>query len=148
MLTSPCFHPESNHVLRFPHRSTMHAHRLKATRKIALGLAATSGFSTLRDQHGINEIDLSELKTIKKLGEERSEVSLKHALLHNGYWSACIRGVKSLSYELQARVHSRWLSCATTLQALKHRRACPRLPTQWQRWKVETAKVHLRARSR
>ena len=44
--------------------------RVKATRRIALGLAATSGFQTLRDQHGINEIDLSELKTIKKLGEQ------------------------------------------------------------------------------
>lgn len=27
------------------------------------------GFKTLRDQYGVNEIDVSELKTIKKLGE-------------------------------------------------------------------------------
>ncbi|GAX83888.1 hypothetical protein CEUSTIGMA_g11313.t1 [Chlamydomonas eustigma] len=41
----------------------------KATRKITLGIAATQGFSTLRDQHGLNEIDISELNTLKKLGE-------------------------------------------------------------------------------
>ena len=44
-------------------------HRQKAVRKVALGLAVSSNFDTLRDQRGINEIGLSELKTIKKLGE-------------------------------------------------------------------------------
>ncbi len=44
-------------------------HRQKAGRKVALGVAISARFATLRDQHGINEIEPSELKTIKKLGE-------------------------------------------------------------------------------
>ena len=48
-----------------------------------MGLAVSSNFDTLRDQRGINEIDLSELKTIKKLGEHR--VSLGKGRENPGY---------------------------------------------------------------
>jgi hypothetical protein len=42
--------------------------RKRATKAVLLGLHVSNHFATLRDQHGINEISLAELKTEKKLG--------------------------------------------------------------------------------
>ena len=63
--TCPCDRYTIHHLtLRTPL-----INRKQAGKKIKLAQVVAGGFKTLRDQYGVNEVEQSELKFIKKLGE-------------------------------------------------------------------------------